>query len=151
MNTARNWVDTHVASITSARCGRRSARYPYRAVSCSSNDGRNGATQTRSRRSTPPDAGTASHATGSSTAADPADPSSARRKVSRVWPPRPGRLAVAGAAVAVAVALVVLVATGSPVAAARALPAAAIAAATIGLALSLPGITGRGLAIGAFL
>jgi hypothetical protein len=50
--------------------------------------------------------------------------------------------------VAVAVALIVLVATGSPVAAAKALPAAAIAAATIGLALSLPGITGRGLAIG---
>jgi hypothetical protein len=48
--------------------------------------------------------------------------------------------------VAVAAALVVLVATGSPV---KAL-AVVVAAATIGLALSLPGITWRGLAIGAF-
>jgi hypothetical protein len=57
---------------------------------------------------------------------------------------------VAGALVAVAAAITVLVATGSPVAAGRALTAGAVAAATIGLALSLPGITLRGLAIGGF-
>ena len=73
-----------------------------------------------------------------------------RRKVCRVWPPRPGRLAAGGAALALAAASTVLVDTGSPVAAGKALIAGAVAAATLGLAVTLPGITVRGLAIGGF-
>src|SRR2546423_3008486 len=82
---------------------------------------------------------------------DVAATSPVRRKVCRVWPPRPGRLAAGGAALALAAASTVLVDTGSPVAAGKALIAGAVAAATLGLAVTLPRITARGPGIGGLL
>ena len=70
--TARSWVPTQTASITSACRGVRAARKLYRPVSCSSSDGRNGTTQIRYRRSTPPFAGSSNHTRNRSTAAMPA-------------------------------------------------------------------------------
>src|SRR5256885_8877220 len=74
---------------------------------------------------------------------DVAATSPVRRKVCRVWPPRPGRLAAGGAALALAAASTVLVDTGSPVAAGKALVAGAVAAATPGLAGEPPRDPGR--------